>query len=90
MKERNLDFILSSPPPPTIMAPRRKPIKPANKATPTAEAAVSTEGAPPNRILKEAFANLFREVLSHYESKEYNEGLEKTERILKENPEHGG
>ncbi|GAA5981699.1 hypothetical protein JCM5350_000459 [Sporobolomyces pararoseus] len=74
------------------MAPKRKPVK----AGATKAAAASQvgeippqDGLPKNRQLPPKEAELFREVLSHYESKEYTQGLDKVETILKLKPEHG-
>ncbi|GAA6017466.1 hypothetical protein JCM11491_006834 [Sporobolomyces phaffii] len=72
------------------MAPRRKPIKTATKPLPaSAEQIEETDAVPNNRKLSPASANLFREVLSHYESKEYEEGLVKVDQILAVKADHG-
>ncbi|GAA6062023.1 hypothetical protein JCM10212_005456 [Sporobolomyces blumeae] len=77
------------------MPPRRKPIKAAAaKAAPppsSASADVADNGAQPgeNRYLPKHEAELFRQVLGHYEAKEYQDGLDKAEQILKNHPDHG-
>ncbi|GAA5916478.1 hypothetical protein JCM5296_005897 [Sporobolomyces johnsonii] len=76
------------------MPPRRKPIKPPAKPTPppaAAQAVVADNGAVPgeNRYLPKKEADLFRQVLTLYETKEYKAGLDLVEQILESHPEHG-
>ncbi|GAA5890758.1 hypothetical protein JCM16303_000195, partial [Sporobolomyces ruberrimus] len=73
------------------MPPRRKPIRTAVKPVPAAtepahEALVDKDE---NRFLPAPQAELFRQVLSLYEGKEYTEGLDKVEQILRVKPDHG-
>ncbi|GAA5962657.1 hypothetical protein JCM21900_006758 [Sporobolomyces salmonicolor] len=76
------------------MPPRRKPVKPPAKPTPAAAAAqavVADNGAVPgeNRYLPKKEAELFRQVLTLYETKEYKTGLQLVEQVLETHPEHG-
>ncbi|GAA5899701.1 peptide alpha-N-acetyltransferase complex A subunit NAT1 [Sporobolomyces salmoneus] len=72
------------------MPPRRKPIKTAAKPTATAtEVPPVSADLPANRALAPTQAQLFRDVLGHYEGKEYTEGLAKTEQILAVKADHG-
>ncbi|GAA5843366.1 hypothetical protein JCM3766R1_002931 [Sporobolomyces carnicolor] len=72
------------------MPPRRKPVKVAAKPTATAtDLAPVAADVPANRALLPAQAQLFRDVLTHYEGKEYKDGLAKTEQILSVKPDHG-
>ncbi|CEQ41002.1 SPOSA6832_02667, partial [Sporobolomyces salmonicolor] len=76
------------------MPPRRKPVKPPAKPAPAAAAAqavVADNGAVPgeNRYLPKKEAELFRQVLTLYETKEYKTGLQLVEQILETHPEHG-
>jgi len=74
--------------------PPRKPIKATKKPTTTANndagALVENGSVPENRSLKPREAELFRDCLTKYENKEYTQGLEKAEEVLKVKPDHGG
>lgn len=66
----------------------RTAVKPVPAATePAHEAPVDKDE---NRFLPAPQAELFRQVLSLYEGKEYTEGLDKVEQILRVKPDHGG
>ncbi|GAA5943951.1 peptide alpha-N-acetyltransferase complex A subunit NAT1 [Sporobolomyces koalae] len=73
------------------MPPRRKPIKSAASKAPANYEQPSENPARPgeNRFLAPKEAELFKNVLTHYEGKEYKEGLAKAEQILSVKPEHG-
>ncbi|KDE04801.1 hypothetical protein MVLG_04765 [Microbotryum lychnidis-dioicae p1A1 Lamole] len=77
------------------MPPRRKPAagKLSAKSTSTAAATTELNDDPPttvqNRALPKREAELFRQVLTLYENKQFTKGLETVEAILKGFPEHG-
>ncbi|SCV69473.1 BQ2448_2493 [Microbotryum intermedium] len=75
------------------MPPRRKPVvvKPSSKSANAAASEPNDEPATtvPNRALPKKEAELFRQVLTLYENKQFTKGLETVEAILKPFPDHG-
>ncbi|SCZ97206.1 BZ3500_MvSof-1268-A1-R1_Chr4-2g07060 [Microbotryum saponariae] len=75
------------------MPPRRKPVAVKASAKSTAAATTELNDDPPttvqNRALPKKEAELFRQVLTLYENKQFTKGLETVEAILKGFPEHG-
>lgn len=77
------------------MPPRRKPTKPAPSSAappppPPATYETGVQDKSHNRYLDPQNAQRFRDVLTRYEAKEYQKGLDEVQLILDQYPEHGG
>ncbi|BGO94951.1 hypothetical protein NBRC10512_000630 [Rhodotorula toruloides] len=76
------------------MPPRRKPTKPAPSSAappppPPATYETGVQDKSHNRYLDQQNAQRFRDVLTRYEAKEYQKGLDEVQLILDQYPEHG-
>ena len=50
---------------------------------------MSSDSKPPNRVLPKKEGDLFRNVVKHYEMKQYKKAVKQADLILKKFPNHG-